>query len=323
MNSYETGSKEQVNFLKGLAILAVVTIHVVNNFYRLVQVNSLGFNFLVVLDQLSRYCVPLFITLSGFALAKKYEVKKFSWKEFLSKRLLKLLPLYFLWTLAYFLSGRIYSSSFDLGTPLQWAKIIFGGTGYYHLYFVPMIIQGYILFPVLHWLVKKYPKPVLTLSFIIQLWLYWCFSPLGWSDQTLYVMFSSWQVYFVLGIFLAGANIGKSVLYWLLAILGFGWTLFTVFFELNRGTDLIWATRFIKWPVLMYALGLIMVLFNLKMKLNAVNWLGKHSYLIYLCHVFFLQIIFQIIAGGNFSTPVMLTSALGIGALALSVKLKG
>lgn len=302
--------------MKGLAISAVVIIHVVNNLYRVFPVHGSAWNMLVGIDQLSRYCVPLFVFLSGFALAKKYEVEKFEWKSFLTKRLWKLLPLYLIWTMVYFLGGRINSNLLDLGSFGLWLKIIVSGTGYYHLYFVPMIIQAYLLFPFIYSLVKKYPRMTFGLSLLLQLGLYILFYITHLSDQIMYVMFISWQFYFVLGILLTRFEIKQRYQLLVLSLIGLTWTLFSSFSEIQRGSDLIWATRFTKWPVMIYASGLILWLMKFNLKSEIMKWLGKHSYLIYLSHVFFLQIIVQ----GQISTSVLYSIFLGVTALVVSVK---
>ncbi len=125
------GTLSCTNLLKGFAILAVVAIHVINVF---IGRNPSLINF----DQFLRFSVPLFTALSGLALAKKYLVK-LEIKNFYQSRLLKLLPLYILWSAIYWLVTR---QSF----PFE-----------YHLYFVPMIFQAYLIFPFILPIIRKLP----------------------------------------------------------------------------------------------------------------------------------------------------------------------
>ena len=104
-----------------------------------------------------------------------------------------------------------------------------------------------------------------------------------------------------------------------MATLGLVWTLVTVFADLRNGENLVWATRFIKWPVMVSALGLILTLYKMEIKSDLISWLGKHSYLIYLSHVLFLQIIMS----QRLTLQSGITFFLGVLAVLVSIKLKG
>jgi peptidoglycan/LPS O-acetylase OafA/YrhL len=325
------GSKEQVNLLKGLAIAAVVLIHIVNTRLGFVLRQGDEWNMLVVADQLARFCVPLFVALSGYALAKKYTGKKLGLGEFYSKRVLRLLPLYLLWTGVYFLSDKLKTSFDNFGSVIYWVNVLIHGWGQYHLYFVPMIFQAYILFPIIYFLVKKYPRITLILSMVIQIGVFiWINGP-GWSDQTQYVLFGTWQLYFVAGIYLAVTNIQNfKGVFWGMAGLGLIRAVWMMFSDVNQGVNLIMATRFTRWPIVVYSAGLIFGFLGTKKAVKTLKWpgkmlmsMGKHSYLIYLCHVLFLQILTYGLIKGNLSLPIIEVTAVGILALGLSVKIGG
>lgn len=268
------GTLSRTNLLKGFAILAVVAIHVTNVF--------IGHNlWLTNWDQVLRFSVPLFTALSGLALAKKY-LDQLEIKNFYQSRLLKLLPLYILWSAIYWLVTR---------QPFPFE---------YHLYFVPMIFQAYLLFPVILPLVKKFPWPALIISALLQI-LYFQHHGIPSQDQSLYIWFAAWQFYFVLGIFLAIRPIRLiSRIGLIAAIAGFIWSIRDTHALLETGKNLIWATRFTRLPVLLYSTGVILwsvshvrktALPNLARRF--VTFLGVHSYSIYLAHVLFIHLLFH------------------------------
>lgn len=92
--------KRYVNFdyLRGLAILAVMTIHVTAP-TAVEDVTSA-----IILNQTARFGVPVFIFLSGWGLTVSNSYPRAdSYFDFLKKRLSKLLPAYLVWNLVYLL----------------------------------------------------------------------------------------------------------------------------------------------------------------------------------------------------------------------------
>lgn len=254
---------DKINGLKGVAIIAVVAIHFLNIF------SSYSQNFVVV-DQSLRFCVPLFTALSGLALATKY-TKELDIKEFYLRRLFKLLPMYFLWVTIYWLTTH---------QPFPFE---------YHLYFVPMIFQAYLIFPFILPFVKKMPWTALIISAVLQI-VYFSMNHKPTNDQHSYIWFVSWQFYFVLGIFLAFINTkGLKLIGLVVAGLGLIWSVRDALGLLETGKNLIWATRFTRIPIFIYSLGLTLFFVNWTQRSRILSWLGKNSYQIYLGHVLILK----------------------------------
>jgi surface polysaccharide O-acyltransferase-like enzyme len=87
LNCIPLKTSDQTQSLKGLAIGAVVLIHTVNMLIGHALPNSQFWNVLVVFDQILRFCVPLFVALSGYALASKYQSKNINPTVTISLRL--------------------------------------------------------------------------------------------------------------------------------------------------------------------------------------------------------------------------------------------
>ncbi len=109
----------------------------------------------VMLNQLGRFCVPLFILLSGFGLtlshAKKHgDSRSLAWlPTFARERFLRIGLPYLAWTVLFmFVLGRWHAQQ-PLASLTQLGRDLLHGTGDYHLYFFPIIIQCYVLFPLL------------------------------------------------------------------------------------------------------------------------------------------------------------------------------
>jgi len=132
-----------LDLLRGSAIIGVLAIHVSGAFTRIDGVTSLvGIN--VVINTFTHYAVPLFVILSGILLAMRY-YQGFSLKRFYSRRFLTIVPPYIIFTIGYQLLKTGWSDPASFIRTL--IENLCTGSGYYHLWFFPMIIFLYALYP--------------------------------------------------------------------------------------------------------------------------------------------------------------------------------
>ncbi len=276
--------------LKGLSILAVIGLHLLT-FVPPQKVFQFPTNFIFfTFNQALRFCVPVFIFLSGFGLSLKYQNQPLNLKHFYISRLSKLLPLYLLWSAYYlFLSELIKPWWKVLETGPIW-KILLLGWSDYHLYFVSVILQLYLLYPLLIKLAKKFVKPLLVLSFLSQLgaYAYFSFASNPPPDQIQNTLFLTWIFYFVFGIYLASIKrFISSKLSFILLFIGIFFSILDTYQYLNLSSNIVLAIRFTKIPLLLYSFGFISFFLSLpknKLRNKTLSWLGQNSYLIYLAH---------------------------------------
>lgn len=295
MPPHTPGSKPQVNYLKGLAIFAVIAVHIVNTVVARFPAYGQMWKNLVLADQLTRFSVPLFLALSGFALAQKYATHPPGFFSFLSGRTLKLIPPYLVWSVIYLLAGQLFFSGSALSGGVPLWQIFFLGKAQYHLYFVPLLFQAYLLFPLLLLLSRRHPYLLLIAAFIIQFFTYVQNTGPGWNDQKQYIQLNSWIFYFVFGLILPNLPRRTKYLGLALAIAGFIWSVKDVYYLLSLGHDLIWSARFTRFPVWLYSTGVILFARHLtggkvgSTFRRLITNLGSNSYHVYLGHVLVLQ----------------------------------
>lgn len=124
------------DFLRGLTILMVIAIHT----FSIVDLTS-DSNFEIFLRQILNCAVPIFLAISGFFISKGNKVGTYC--AFLKHQIPRIYIPCLLWSVPYLLlylnhNGDVFKALF---------YFIFCGFSIY--YFIALIIQYYILFPVL------------------------------------------------------------------------------------------------------------------------------------------------------------------------------
>jgi surface polysaccharide O-acyltransferase-like enzyme len=192
-----------LDIYKALAAFMVILIHITATpVVTLSSGSALGV--ILSVNRLAKPSVPMFVFASGLALFYVYKDRDFKFLEFLKKRFLKILiPYLFFCTIyyAYFVYAGVYSFS-----PGFFLKSIVAGTLIYHLYFVIIIIQFYILYWVIHNIVKKFsPYLILPLTALV------CIGSIIFVPSE-YVgsFFGTYATYFVLGCYF-GKNYHKAI----------------------------------------------------------------------------------------------------------------
>lgn len=150
----------EIDFVRGIAILAVLLIHGTSEGIAELTEGSIANTIYFTLNKLSHFTVPVFVFVSGVVLFYQYH-DRWDGKQallFYRKRITGVLVPYLLWSFFYYIYPQLLNNPNavvidfpELLEDLKWAD-----TGY-HLYFLIIILQFYLLFPVLMTIVKKAP----------------------------------------------------------------------------------------------------------------------------------------------------------------------
>lgn len=288
---------QEFDILRTLATFTVIAIHITAGYVLLSPLGYVG-------NQLARFAVPLFIILSGFLLYNS-DLNGHGLKtvDFYRRRFDRVLWPYILWTLFYALMGGIMAQ--DIAQALrQLPGHLLWGTASYHLYFVVIIIQLYLLYPLLLWMMQNWPKLLLCGSFLLtlaaQIMLYLAMTSRihlnpAYNNFWL-VFFPVWLFYFVLGMWAAREQEnwqlklqGKTmwlVLLWLVSV--------SLLFLDSYYTKAYGAS--IRPSVMLYTVSSYFLFYAaaLRCRTNTpkwVNWVANQSFLIYLIHPAILTVL--------------------------------
>ncbi len=330
---------EELDILRAFALLGVIFIHILGASFQFVGRWSLTWEIYVFCDQFLRFAVPVFVFLSGFTLGLKYFHKSFRLIEFFKKRVWRILPWYFFWSAAIYVYTHFVVTEHGQQFPL-W-KLIFLGKADYHLYFVSMIFQLYLLFPLILFLIHKFKRKFIVFVFLFQASLYFASSLLAvgafkinllWGDQQQYLFFGTWIFYFILGIVFAQSKYEEKAtrdLKKMAVVLLVGGLLFSVFDCLRvvaRTGDLIIAARSSRIPVLFYVVGWLIASFVWAKELlrmpdalcKLLVYLGKKSYIIYLLHTLIIRIVALYILPSNFLNLLIFSALILVFSIILA-----
>ena len=208
--------------LSGLAIVAVVAHHAANWGFIVMswvvnqpfagigpeQIGPLVYYSLTLIQKITTFSVPAFLFVSGFfvAYAARGAQSVLSWKM-VRARITKLFIPYLIWSVIAFVFWRLTGSTYS---PLTYMlRLVYGGA-FPEYYYVPLLIQLYLLALLIVPLAKSHPGKVLLGAAAIQLvmiafnyaqiWMVdlrwsWLFAITGrWA------LFTKWIFYFALGI---------------------------------------------------------------------------------------------------------------------------
>ncbi len=313
--------KPELDLGRVLAMLAVVAIHVSSGYiYAESAFSPGGMNPAYVLNQAGRFCVPLFILLSGASLGLR------SGKEaplrFWLSRLKKLGVPYLIWWAVYQFSaiGFRLSRLGELPCLAQPLRSLLLGWGAPHLYFVPVLFQLYLLTPLLRPAARRFPRASLLLSFLLSLPANWLvdmgiqgYHPIpGLPGSLLWMLFPCWIFYYVCGL-VAGQRMdrlspmpkGLSPL-WLLCTLA----VLIAYLPHTKATGSLGSITPAMLPI---TLLVFLSCCSLRRPLERftplrriVSFLAAHSMSVYFCHVLLLELWRKIYLPGMHGMLILL-----------------
>lgn len=146
---------------RGWAILAVIFIHVTGHFLTALHPvkshtppSAVWYTF-AILNQDSQWAVPCFLLLSAFvnalSLGRGNDLQRYARRRVQSA----LLP-YLVWSAVYIVVDTLMAHR-HFPSPLHIVKLLLTGTAHFHLYFFVLVIEMYMLLPLLMPLFRKRP----------------------------------------------------------------------------------------------------------------------------------------------------------------------
>jgi len=295
--------------LKGFAICAVLINHyLLHN----IKGNFSGFAslFVSIFFIVSGYGIYCSLKRSGFLDKPRFN----KLLTFYFNRLIRIYPL--------FLTAYLMQSLFFVGNVVAWS--VFGIHARGHFWFIPAIIQCYLLAPLIAIAIKKYrfiAVNCIIISFVaLNLLLNLSLLPPGFGNPLKFIHLHWRDVYFlylllfslsmVLPVYLnSWSDIpAYEKTYWVMLLVIFGLTMMIVFKYLAPSDYLYTLFTRTLCPLLILCTAAVLLLSN-KLSVPVLAWIGKSSYSIYLFHVIVYRSINEIFGIGKNSFVELLIVA--------------
>lgn len=323
---------ELSDLLRAIATTIVISIHASHHWWFGVK-DTVTLNPEIFIDtiinQVGRFTVPMFVVLSGFALAKSEDKRPFDLKIFCQRRLWRVIPPYILFTLLNITGQSEFLSGGWQDRTLQIWQALSTGMGDYHLYFLGIILQCYVSYPVLRHIVFTAWNLgiLLTITFLLFTWR-WIFSTFDLNMTNFlpdgnHVIY--WLPYFQIGIWLAKNQEWISQLVSKYRSRTWGY-LFAIAATLEVGEFYWMAILKNSAEAVGHYTRPTIVLISLTFLLWSISWrfrgrskyfpkiLSNASFTTYLVHVWILRAIAPLeIVGGIFFVPIAATVSWLIG----------
>jgi surface polysaccharide O-acyltransferase-like enzyme len=319
------------NNLRFIAVLSVIFLHVSSD---ILYDHDLMFNYTWwvgnIYDSLVRFCVPLFLMLTGaLILNRKYELN-----EFLSKKFSRIILPFLFWSCIYaamFLRNKIsetptisFSDIFDF-----LLKLLRTGSSW-HFWYVYMIIGIYLFIPIVNkWILNSNEREILYFIFI---WFFTLFISQPFVARFKINIdlsyFSGFLGYVILGYYLSIKSFKISsfkikIIASLLVICGVAVTVFGTYFLTKRDNEFNgYFYDYLSINVLLVSIGVFLIFKNRKISnplaLNLINFICKYSYGIYLVHILTLKFLNKIGINNCFVNPLFAIPLVSILCLFIS-----
>ncbi|KZD71972.1 acyltransferase [Bacillus cereus] len=329
----------EITCLRAIAILSVVWIHVSSFF---ITDNSWGY---LATNRWNLYSVPCFMLVSGIVLTYSSTLREFNASKFYTKRIFSVLVPYVAFSIFYTVFSQTISRQINLFSvegfysflEITTLSIFLQEGAYYHLYFMYIIIQFYLLFPIWFKMLsnKLFRITSIPLAYGIQL-LFQKFYPALTIEHPLLPSPSA-IMFNYLFIFAVGCSLGYSYLKvrsrinWIWVSI---FTIISIFLSYDFITKInsrwetsknLEPTSFeYTWFTITISITLLMVLITLSKSIGNLKFLrllGNESFSVYLFHPFFLSLLYTRLSGfhENPYFPIILWT-LCIGLSLLSAK---
>lgn len=311
-----------IDLLKIICIISVILLHISSdNMFSLKYQHLIKSNFTILnlYNMLTRFCVPCFIMISGMFILNK----EISIKEIFKKYILKIFIIFFLFSLLYALFES-YSNNKDFISVFI--------TGYYHLWYLYLIIGLYLITPILKKITndKKIIIYYLVLSFIFTSVIPFIITFIKISSLKLALSYLN--IHMVLGYtgyYLAGYYFSKykvnTKIFYILGIIGFifNYILFLIMFYDNKLYD----TIFLQPGTVFQSIAVFLFFQNIKIKNNElITFISSTNLCVYLIHVIILELLLSIFPYIIYNNPLifipLFTLIIYIVCLLISITLK-
>lgn len=303
--------KEDTSWLDNLRVFATISViflHVAAPFVtKFGKISNADWWWANVFDGSVRFCVPVFVMLTGALLLPRPHTLK----AYLKNRLVRIVIPFLFWT-AIYICNSIYQNPNQYNFKFILGKLINGAA--YHLWYIYMIIGIYLIIPIIStWVRKASEKEIL---YFLTLWLISILAtqPIisNYTPDFNLKYFSGFIGYLVLGYYLSVRNFEniKKIKFvsFLIFVIGIAITIVGTYFLSNqKGKFTVDLYTYFSLNIVIAAVGIFLFFKQFKLKNKLIlkfrNFINRNSFGIYFVHVLVLYYLNKAGINGAILSP--------------------
>jgi len=297
----------EVHYIRTIACLFVLAVHVSAAFFLMQGEQFNWFTYLA--NQLGRFGTPMFAVISGFLLFYQVRRKGFFLKNFIASRTVKIISPFLVWSIFYVLLKQFLNGEdvfYDLSSFLF--QNVLMGNAYYHLYFMVMVVQFFVLFPFLQMIRSKKAWPFVLIFSILMNYFYLNLSvddiTFGSKEFQSFILGKGfvlrWIGYFMFGGFIAYyweeiVSLSKKVKKYSFLILGLALVIATIEYQYVGSITSYRPMNLVLIPIVVISItSMYQLIYKNEIVNKFVTKIGDFSMGIYLTHPFVLFTLMQV-----------------------------
>lgn len=289
-----------ISHLRVLSTIAVIVLHTSSPLVSSYETLKLSFwNFANFFEAISRFCVPVFVMITGALLFQK----NLEIADFFKKRFIRIVIPFVFWSICYalyviFVKTDFYKTASFLGIIKKIIRSVYFGSAF-HLWYIYMLFGLLLIVPILNfWIIRAKKKEI---HYFLIIWfvtlLVKNLSLKNFIPNIELSFFSEYIGYLVLGYYLSIIEIKNTrkiqIISCTMFILGFlvtfAGTYYLTILKEKLNTSLY---DFFSFNVLLSSIGLFLFFRSSNLFQNKLNWfltsVNQFSYGIYLVHILVL-----------------------------------
>lgn len=320
---------DEIQFARAIAIFAVLAVHATSTGVGFTEHSSPAFSIYTFFNYAGKLGTPTFIFLSSFILFYTYYHRELTmdlFKKFYKKRMLYILVPYLVFSILYFGISSYLNTT--VGVPFvasealpNFLKAFFTGDAFFHLYFVFVSVQLYLMFPFILYLFQRFSfirRFAIPIGIIIQwTWVIINSEIIQYSNKATISL--SYFMFYFLGAFLGVyyERVAAWIFNWRkswpgLALIFLAYLSMVIFYVRinyltltgqasfsNRLHEFAWSTHAFTAAMTLFILVHLMRLWKMPGIKNFLTEIGTVSFGFYLIHPLFLLILRQMLPSGD------------------------
>jgi len=283
--------------LRVISTIAVIILHVsAPILYEYGKISEESWHIGNFYDGMVRFCVPVFFMLSGaLLLGKDYDLS-----SFLKKRFWRIIPPLIFWSLIYIFYDYILVGE-KYFTLIEFIKMVIKNLFYgskFHLWFIYTLLGLYLFIPILRkWIKNSGNKEIVYFLIIWVLTIIYSIPHFNiYLPKVPLTNFTGYIGYFVLGYFLSNLTIKNKYVPIMFILIGMSITIYgTYYLTLKNNEYSEYFYGYLTPNVLLSSMGIFLLFKNFVIKNKRIRkvilFFSKHSFGIYLVHVFILALL--------------------------------